>query len=48
MNIYYFSKFVSLIIVKAGGMRITQHKNPDKERENKPAKDPEDYKPSSR
>lgn len=33
--------------VKAGGMRITQHKNPDKEREIKPVKDPEEVKPST-
>ncbi|XP_014203642.1 death-associated protein 1 [Copidosoma floridanum] len=34
--------------VKAGGMRITQHKNPDKEREVKATKDSEDSKTSSR
>jgi len=33
--------------VKAGGMRITQHKNPDKEREVKSAKDSEESKPST-
>ncbi|KAJ8672510.1 hypothetical protein QAD02_003769 [Eretmocerus hayati] len=33
--------------VKAGGMRITQHKNPDKDREIKALKDPEEPKPST-
>ncbi|EZA61046.1 hypothetical protein DMN91_005403 [Ooceraea biroi] len=33
--------------VKAGGMRITQHKTPKDERETKPSKDVEESKPSS-
>ncbi|CAB0037361.1 unnamed protein product [Trichogramma brassicae] len=33
--------------VKAGGMRITQHKHSDKEREVKPTKDPEELKTST-
>lgn len=34
--------------VKAGGMRITQHKTPKDERETKPSKDVEESRPSSR
>lgn len=34
--------------VKAGGMRITQHKTPKDERETKSSKDIEESKPSSR
>lgn len=34
--------------VKAGGMRITQHKTPKEERETKPSKDVEESRPSSR
>ncbi|CAL1677072.1 unnamed protein product [Lasius platythorax] len=33
--------------VKAGGMRITQHKTPKDERETKPSKDVEESRPSS-
>ena len=33
--------------VKAGGMRITQHKNPKEERDTKPSKDSEEVKPST-